>query len=109
MPVIRVMESSTVDKASPALKTPSQVVGIHVSMETQNTASSTHQPVRIRRSICGVLDLAAVGGGGGSMVERGSLLRSSVRIPGRMRSAATRKKNGSAGMTAEYKRLAVGR
>jgi hypothetical protein len=109
MPVIKVMESSTVERASPALKTPSQVVGIHVSIETQNAARSTHHALRMIRSILGVLDMAAVGGGGGSMVARGSRLRSSVRIPGRTSRAATRKKNGSAGSTAENMRLEVGR
>ena len=110
MPVIRVMESSTVDRASPRIEDPfpgRRNPREHGDAEARRGAPTS--PIRMRRSICGVLDLAAVGGGGGSMVARGSLLRSSVRIPGRMRRAATRKKNGSAGITEEYKRLAVGR
>ena len=54
MPVMRVMERKMVEKASPALKTFSQVLGIHVSIETTKAASSTHQsspddPVELRR------------------------------------------------------------
>jgi hypothetical protein len=63
MPVMRVMESSTVESASPALKAASQVVGIQVSMETQKSARRTHQARRMIRSICGALEAAAVGGG----------------------------------------------
>src|ERR1700684_2935627 len=109
MPVMRVMESNTVESASPALKAASQVVGTQVSMETQKSARRTHQALRMIRSIWGAREAAAVGGGGGSMVERGSRLRSSVRMPGRINRAATRTKNGSPGSTAEKKMLDVGR
>src|ERR1700722_12265555 len=109
MPVMRVMKSNTVESASPPLKAASQVEGIQVSMETQKSARRTHQAVRIIRSICGALEAAAVGGGGGSTVERGSRLRSSVRMPRRINRAATRTKNGRAGSTAEKRMLDVGR
>ena len=108
MPVMRVIESSTVARAMPELKTASQVLGIQVSMDTAKPARITHHRRRIHLSMVGTREDDAAGGGGGSMVARGSLLRSSSRIPGRMSNAATSTKNGSPGITAENSRLPVG-
>ena len=42
MPVMRVIERKMVERAKPALKTFSQVLGIQVSIEITNAASSTY-------------------------------------------------------------------
>ena len=101
IPVISVMDNRTVERAIPELNTPSHTLGIHVNIETMNTARTTHHSRRMMRSMLGARDEAAIGGGGGSIVARGSRFRSRERMPGRMRSAATRTKNGSDGRTAE--------
>src|SRR4029077_19581898 len=101
MPVINVTDRRTVERASPELNTPSHVLGIHVSMETTKTASTAHQSRRMIRSMPGAREAAATGGGGGSIVAKGSRFTSKDRMPGRIRSAATKTKNGSDGRTAE--------
>ena len=85
-----------------------QATGIHVSMDTQKAAKRTHQRTRMIRFMLGARVVAAIGGGGGSMVARGSRLASRLRIPGRMSSAATRAKNGSDGTTAAFQKLSGG-
>ena len=105
MPVISVMESRMIERVRPLLKTPSQVIGIHVSMETQKAARSTHQSVRMMRSMLGARVVAAMGTGGGSMVARGSRLESRLRSPGRMSRAAAMAKNGMDGTTAAFQKL----
>ena len=62
MPVIRVMDRKITEKASPALNTFSHVLGIQVSMDTMNAASSTYQRTRMIRSIWGARTEAVVGG-----------------------------------------------
>ena len=108
IPVINVTERRTVERARPELKTPAQVIGIQVSMETQKPANSAHHPTRMMRSMLGALVVAAIGGGGGSMVARGSRLVSRSRMPGSSRSAATMTRNGSAGTTAALTMLLGG-
>ena len=49
--------------------------------------------------------VAAIGGGGGSIVAMGSRLASRLRMPGRKSKAPTRTRNGSDGTTAALKRL----
>src|SRR5271170_4852263 len=104
MPVMSVIESRMIERVRPLLKTPSQVIGIQVSMETQNTASSTHQLVRMMRSMLGARVVAAIGTGGGSMVASGSRLASRLRIPGSMSRAAAMAKNGMDGTTAAFQK-----
>ena len=82
MPVISVMESRTIDRVRPLLKTVSHESGIQVSMDTKNTANRIHQRTRMIRFMLGARAEAAMGGGGGSIVARGSRLASSARIPG---------------------------
>ena len=93
------------ERVKPLLKTFSQTELIQVSMETQNAANSTHQAVRMMRSMLGARALAAMGSGGGSMVASGSRLASRLRIPGRMSRAAAMAKNGSEGTTAAFQKL----
>ena len=95
------MERKTVASARPELKTPSHVLGIQVSMETTKPANTTYHKMRMIRSMLGALDATAVGGGGGSMVAKGSRLESSARMPGRKSRAPTSTKKGSEGSTAE--------
>src|ERR1700683_5758945 len=100
MPVINVIDSNTIDKVMPLLNTvvqPGNVPGIHVSIDTKNAAKSAHHRTRMIRSIVGARALAAMGGGGGSIVARGARLAARVRIPGRGRSGAveeTKRKRG---------------
>ncbi len=104
MPVISVTESRMIERVSPLLKTVSHVIGIQVSMETMNAAKRTHHRVRMMRSMLGALAVAAIGGGGGSIVASGSRLESRLRIPGRKRRAAAIRRNGSAGRTAALRK-----
>ena len=103
MPVISVMDRSTIESVRPLLNTVAHAgnaLGSQVSMDTQKAANTTHHNTRMMRSICGARAEAAIGGGGGSMVAIGSRLASSWRIPGRKSSAPTKKMNGSDGMMA---------
>ena len=52
-------------------------------METQKPAKSTHHRTRMIRSMLGARVVAAIGGGGGSIVASGSRLASRSRMPGR--------------------------
>src|ERR1700683_3684843 len=108
MPVINVIDSNTIDKVMPLLNTvvqPGNVPGIHVSIDTKNAAKSAHHRTRMIRSIVGARALAAMGGGGGSIVARGSRLAARLRIPGRSSSAAMMMTNGNAGTTAAFQKL----
>ncbi len=101
MPVMSVMESRTIEYVSPLLKTVSHESGIQVSMDTKKTANRIHQSTRMIRFMLGARAEAAMGGGGGSIVARGSRLASSARIPGRKSSATTKKMKGSEGRIVE--------
>ena len=111
MPVINVIDSSTIDRVMPLLNTVVQagnVPGIHVNIDTQKAAKSAHHRTRMMRSMVGARVLAAMGGGGGSTVASGSRLESRLRIPGRMRSAAAITTNGMDGTTAAFQKLLGG-
>src|SRR5580698_5067086 len=101
MPVMSVTDSNTTDRARPWLKTPAQVIGIQVSIETKKATNNSHHAVRMMRSIFGTRIVAAMGGGGGSTVANGSRLESSERMPGRKISAPPITRKGNAGTTAE--------
>ena len=100
MPVISVMESRTIDRVRPLLKTVVHASGIQVSMDTQKPANRIHQSTRMMRFMLGARACAAMGGGGGSIVANGSRLASSARIPGKNSRAATKKRKGKDGMMA---------
>ena len=74
-------------------------------MDTQNPAKTSHHRGRMILSMVGARLAAAIGGGGGSIVARGSRLESRSRIPGRIRSAATITMNGMDGTTAAFQKL----
>jgi hypothetical protein len=57
------------------------------------------------RSIVGARLAAAIGGGGGSMVDSGSRFESKVRIPGRTSRATTMATKGIEGTTAAFQIL----
>ncbi len=110
MPVISVMESSTIESVKPVVEhARPRRSGIQVSMDTKKPAKTIHHsapddPVHGRAP--GVA--AAMGGGGGSMVASGSRLESRLRMPGRISRAATMTKNGSDGTTAAFQKLSGG-
>src|SRR5271154_1274012 len=108
MPVINVIERSTIERARPVLKTPTQTELIQVSIDTQKAARTTHHAMRMIRSMRGARAAAAMGSGGGSMVASGSRLESRSRNPGRISSAAAMAKNGSDGTMAAFQKLSGG-
>ena len=81
------------------------MIGIQVNMDTQKAAKRIHHRIRMIRSMLGARAVAAIGGGGGSIVAMGSRLASRLRMPGRKSNAATKNRNGSDGTTAALKRL----
>ena len=74
-------------------------------MDTQNPAKTSHHKGRMILSIVGARLAAAIGGGGGSIVAKGSRLESRFRIPGRISRAATITTNGIDGTTAAFQKL----
>ena len=100
IPVIIVMDRSTMAYARPLLKTPVHASGIQVSMDTKNPAKTTHHKTRMIRSMLGTRAAAAMGGGGGSIVAIGSRLASSSLSFGSNSRAPTRKMKGRDGMIA---------
>ena len=108
MPVMSVIDNRTVENPNPRLKTPAQVFGIHVSMDTTKAISRAYQRGRMIRFMLGARAATAVGGGGGSTVARGSRLWSRARMPGSTSNAPTNTKNGSEGTMAALKRLLGG-
>ncbi len=73
MPVIKVMERKSVEKARPWLSTLSQSRGIQVSMETMKSPRTTYHRTLITRPMAGVRTAAARGGSGGSTEASGSV------------------------------------
>src|SRR5579859_2832803 len=84
------------------------VFGIQVSIETQKAANTNHHSGRMMRSMLGARVIAAIGGGGGSIVASGSRLESMLRMPGRISNAATMARNGIDGTTAPFQTLLGG-
>ncbi len=91
------------------MKTFSQILGIQVSMDTENTARSTYQRIRITRSNSGARTVAMEGGVGGSTAANGSFAPPRVRIPGTRTSAPTSTTNGREVRAADDQMLPAGR
>ncbi len=74
-------------------------------MDTQNPTKTSHHKGRMILSMVGARLAAAIGGGGGSIVAKGSRLESRFRIPGRISRAATITTKGIDGTTAAFQKL----
>ena len=111
MPVISVIDSSTIDNVKPLLKTVVQAgkePGIQVSMDTQKPAKRTHHSTRMMRSMR--RSPRRRGHGRWRRVDRGQWVpaRVQLRMPGRNSRATTIKMNGRDGTTAALKKLSGG-